>query len=174
MAPPALLQSNFAQTLSIKKKKVSRNLAQYTFSVKNLWKNRQMGFSKWFLKIFKKTGIWLQYVNFKNLRKNRQMGSSTGIPRLTRFLWQPKNRVRRNSCYASQSMTWKNVKKICITLYIFKYKTVLCKFSWTTSKIRAMGNRAIENRVRRGMPVYSSDFSCLKILLSYYEKLHKV
>ena len=26
----------------------------------------------------------------------------TGIPRLTRFLWQPKNRVRRNSRYASQ------------------------------------------------------------------------
>ena len=24
----------------------------------------------------------------------------TGIPHLTCFLWQPKNRVRRNSCYA--------------------------------------------------------------------------
>ena len=30
---------------------------------------------------------------------------------------------------------------------------MLYKFSWTTSEIRAMGIRAIENRVRRGMPV---------------------
>ena len=35
---------------------------------------------------------------------------------------------------------------------------MLCKFSWTTSKIRAMGNRAIENRVRRGMPVEVFDY----------------
>ena len=34
---------------------------------------------------------------------------------------------------------------------------MLCKFSWTTSKIRAMGNRSIENRVRGGMPVYCNN-----------------
>ena len=47
----------------------------------------------------------------------------------------------------------KNFQKNLHNTIFFKYKTVLCKFSWTTSKIRAMGNRAIENRVRRGMPV---------------------
>ena len=30
----------------------------------------------------------------------------TVIPRLTRLAWQPKNRVRRNSRYASQSVTF--------------------------------------------------------------------
>ena len=37
--------------------------------------------------------------------------------------------------------------------YYIKYKTALCKFFGTTSKIRAMGIRAIGNRVSRGMPV---------------------
>ena len=34
------------------------------------------------------------------------------------------------------------------------YKTVLCKYCWTASKIRVMGIRAMGNRVRRGMTVY--------------------
>lgn len=33
------------------------------------------------------------------------------------------------------------------------YKTVLCKYGLTASKIRVMGIRAMENRVRRGMTV---------------------
>ena len=84
----------------------------------------------------------------------------TVIPRLTRFLWQPKNRVRRNSRYASLYY----VKYFCkiiipknrvmqIIYSIGMYKTVLCKFFWTSSKIRAMENRAIENCISRGMPV---------------------
>ena len=47
-------------------------------------------------------------------------------------------------------------KKICITLknrFNLLYKTVLCKYFWATSKIRVMGIRAMENRVRRGMTV---------------------
>ena len=70
--------------------------------------------------------------------------SSTGIPRLTRFLWQPKNRVRWNSCYASLyydlKKFWKILKNICIALYSISIKScyenyflqpqkfVLCKF----------------------------------------------
>ena len=38
---------------------------------------------------------------------------NTGIPRLTRFLWEPKNRVRRNSRYGSQSVE-KNICKIAV------------------------------------------------------------
>ena len=92
-----------------------------------------------------------------------QRAANTVIPRLTRFLWQPKNRVRRNSRYASLYY----VKYFCkiiipknrvmqIIYSIGMYKTVLCKFFWTSSKIRAMGNRAIENRVSRGMTVFSA------------------
>ena len=33
------------------------------------------------------------------------------------------------------------------------YKTVLCKYGLTASKVRVMGIRAMENRVRRGMTV---------------------
>ena len=35
------------------------------------------------------------------------------------------------------------------------YKTVLCKYGLTASKIRVMGIRAMGNRVRRGMTVYA-------------------
>ena len=65
-------------------------------------------------------------------------------------------------------MLWKSkydLKKFQKNLHntiFFKYKTVLCKFSWTTSKIRAMENRAIENHVRRGMPVCFYFFACKK------------
>ena len=34
------------------------------------------------------------------------------------------------------------------------YKTVLCKYGLTASKIRVKGIRAMGNRVRRGMTVY--------------------
>ena len=37
---------------------------------------------------------------------------STVIPRLARFLWQPKNRVRWNSCYASLYYDLKKFQKI--------------------------------------------------------------
>ena len=33
------------------------------------------------------------------------------------------------------------------------YKTVLCKYCWTASKIRVMGIRAMGNRVMLGMTV---------------------
>ena len=57
--------------------------------------------------------LWLEY---------------TGIPRLTRFLWQPKNRVRRNSRYASQSIEKKIVKKICITRKSYTIKSCYANF----------------------------------------------
>ena len=54
--------------------------------------------------------------------------ANTGIPRLTRFWWQPENRVRRNSRYASQSKGEKNkvariwkTKKITWVFLCIKY-----------------------------------------------------
>ena len=59
-------------------------------NILNLQKNRQLasvceptksskkpanGFSMRILKIFEKTGNWLQYVHIKNLQKNRQIAS---------------------------------------------------------------------------------------------------
>ena len=75
--------------------------------------------------------------------------NSTVIPHLARFLWQPKNRVRWNSCYASLyydlKKFWKILKNICIALYSISIKScyenyflqpqkfVLCKFVlWKT------------------------------------------
>ena len=61
--------------------------------------------------------------------KNRKSNfgfSYTGIPRLTRFLWQSKNRVRRNSRYASQSIEKKKCKKNLHNAEILYYKIVLC------------------------------------------------
>ena len=58
----------------------------------------------------------------------------TGIPRLTRFEWQPKNRVSRNA-------------------EILYYKIALCKFFWTPSKNRVVQIRVMENRVSRGIPI---------------------
>ena len=50
------------------------------------------------------------------------------------------NIIPKKSCYA---------KFYCILMY----KTVLCKYGLTASKIRVMGIRAMGNRVRRGMTV---------------------
>ena len=45
-------------------------------------------------------------------------------------------------------------KLCCVKFYcILMYKTVLCKYGLTASKVRVMGIRAMENRVRRGMTV---------------------
>ena len=44
--------------------------------------------------------LWFHIMKSESTKKH------TGIPCLTRFLWQPKNRVRRNSRYASQNVTF--------------------------------------------------------------------
>ena len=75
------------------------------------------------------------------------------IPRLTRLEWQPKNRVKRNSRYASQCIAKKNCQKNLHNAEILYYKIVLCKFFWTSSKNRVIRIRAIGNRVNRGMTV---------------------
>ena len=62
---------------------------------------------------------------------------NTVIPRLTRLEWQPKNRVKRNSRYASQSIK-KNCQKNLHNAEILYYKIVLCKFFWTNSKNRVI------------------------------------
>ena len=50
------------------------------------------------------------------------------IPRLTRLEWQPKNRVKRNSRYASQCIAKKIVKKICITRKFYTIKSCYANF----------------------------------------------
>ena len=78
--------------------------------------------------------------------------STTVIPWFTRLLWQPKNRVNRNSCYTSHSIDkiiFKNVKKISIKLFYLS----LYKFFWTRTKNRVIENRVMENRVKRGITV---------------------
>ena len=50
------------------------------------------------------TGSWRCFFPWYFLGIMMKIG--TVIPRLTRLAWQPKNRVRRNSRYASQSVTF--------------------------------------------------------------------
>ena len=45
-------------------------------------------------------------------RQSVVMKSGTVIPRLARFLWQPENRVRWNSCYASLYYDQKKFQKL--------------------------------------------------------------
>ena len=72
----------------------------------------------------------------------------TGIPRLTRFLWQAENRVTWNSCYANHSIEEQKIfKKILIYLLYFMQP-----------KIRVKWNRATRNNVSRGIPVHSTLF----------------
>ena len=52
--------------------------------------------------------------------------SGTVIPRFTRLLWQPKNRVNRKSRYTSHSIEEKIVKKISITLTFY---TIKCPYT---------------------------------------------
>ena len=61
---------------------------------------------------------------YNNLAITTPTQLCTGIPRLTRFLWQPKNCVRRNSRYASQSIE----KKICITRKSYTIKSCYANF----------------------------------------------
>ena len=58
---------------------------------------------------------------FSDKKKNNTI---TGIPRLTRFLWQPKIRVTRNWRYENHSIAGKNVTKNSIIIY---YKIHLLK-----------------------------------------------
>ena len=51
---------------------------------------------------------------------------NTVIPRFTRLLWQPKNRVNRKSRYTSHSIEEKIVKKISITLTFY---TIKCPYT---------------------------------------------
>ena len=48
---------------------------------------------------------------FKTLKSLISRSCNTVIPRFTRLLWQPKNRVNRNSCYTSHSIEKKCFKK---------------------------------------------------------------
>ena len=84
--------------------------------------------------------------------------SGTVIPRFTRLLWQPKNRVNRKSRYTSHSIEEKNCQKNFYYTVILYYKMSLYKFIQTRSKNRVIENRVIENRVmenrvKRGITV---------------------
>ena len=48
------------------------------------------------------------YSNVPKIDLTSQKGKNihTVFPRLARILWQPKNRASRNSCYASQNVTF--------------------------------------------------------------------
>ena len=76
----------------------------------------------------------------------------TGIPQLTRFLWQPKISVKWNSRYVNHSIAEKNFIKNSHNADILYYKTALCKSFCTSPKIRVKWNRATRNRVSRGIP----------------------
>ena len=71
----------------------------------------------------------------------------TGIPQLTRFLWQPKISVKWNSRYVNHSIAEKNFIENSHNADILYYKTALCKSFCTASKIRVKWNR-----VCRGIP----------------------
>ena len=77
----------------------------------------------------------------------------TVIPRFTRLLWQPKNRVNRKSHYTSHSIEEKIVKKNFYYTDILYYEMSLYKFIQTRSKNRVIENRVMENRVKRGITV---------------------
>ena len=55
-----------------------------------------------------------------NIQDINIIGRDTVIPRLTRFLWQPKNRVRRKSSYASQKCNFYKYQSIVKT-QLWKY-----------------------------------------------------
>ena len=85
------------------------------------------------------------------------MKITTVIPRFTRLLWQPKNRVNRKSRYTSHSIEEKIVKKKNFYYTeILYYKMSLYKFIQTRSKNRVIENRVMENRVKRGITVHRS------------------
>ena len=75
------------------------------------------------------------------------------IPRFTRLLWQPKNRVNQNCPYTSHSIDKRMFKKMSKKFLSSFYKTVLYKFFWTMTKNRVIENRVIENRIKRGITV---------------------
>ena len=89
------------------------------------------------------------------LSNNTFVKVTTVIPRLARFLWQPENRVRWNSCYASLYYDYKNSKKYLHSTIFYRYKIVLWKYFYAGSQIRAVQIRAMRNRASKGMPVSS-------------------
>ena len=105
------------------------------------------------LAIWKINDNALSLIFFVNAQRS-DLDRCTVIPRLTRLEWQPKNRVKRNSRYASLCIAKKIVKKNLYNADILYYKIVLYKFFWTSSKNRVIRIRAKGNRVNRGMTVF--------------------
>ena len=89
---------------------------------------------------------FLNYTIF-SLGQGNLMGTITVIPRFTRLLWQPKNRVNRKSRYTSHSIEEKNCQKNFYYTDILCYKIVLHKSIWTRSKKHIIENRVMEKRV---------------------------
>ena len=61
-------------------------------------------------------------VRVSKLASFKKINWNTVIPRFTRLLWQPQNRVNRKSRYTSHSVDKKIVKKICTKLKFYTIK----------------------------------------------------
>ena len=92
----------------------------------------------------------------------------TGIPRLTRFLWQPKNRVRQNRAMQVKVQKKKFVKKICITRKFYTVKSCYANFFRQAQKTALYKSALQKTALAKGylyqIPLM---YSCSMILNQY-------